>query len=80
MDKRLLELIASAYSGGPVGLNTLAAALSEEPDTLEELHEPYLIQEGYLQRTPQGRVLTQGGYAVIGKKAGERSQQQGLFL
>jgi holliday junction DNA helicase RuvB len=67
MDKRLLELIATAYAGGPVGLNTLSAALGEEPDTLEELHEPYLIQEGYLQRTPQGRVLTAGGYQVIGR-------------
>lgn len=77
MDKRLLELIATAYSGGPVGLNTLGAALGEEPDTLEELHEPYLIQEGYLQRTPQGRVLTARGYEVVGKKMG--TKQQGLF-
>lgn len=69
MDKRLLELIATAYKGGPVGLNTLAVALGEEPDTLEELHEPYLIQEGYLQRTPQGRVLTALGYDVVNKKA-----------
>jgi len=79
MDKRLLELIATAYSGGPVGLNTLSAALGEEPDTLEELHEPYLIQEGYLQRTPQGRILTHGGYTVIGRKAGIRSEQTGFF-
>lgn len=69
MDKRLLELIATAYKGGPVGLNTLAVALGEEPDTLEELHEPYLIQEGYLQRTPQGRVLTAMGYEYLNKKA-----------
>lgn len=69
MDKRLLQLIATAYKGGPVGLNTLAVALGEEPDTLEELHEPYLIQEGYLQRTPQGRVLTQTGYEYLNKKA-----------
>ncbi len=67
MDKRLLQLIATAYKGGPVGLNTLSAALGEEPDTLEELHEPYLIQEGYLQRTPQGRTLTPRGYEVVNK-------------
>ena len=79
MDKRLLELIATAYSGGPVGLNTLSAALGEEPDTLEELHEPYLLQEGYLQRTPQGRTLTARGYEVCGKKAGAKAQQQTLL-
>ncbi len=78
MDKRLLELIATAYSGGPVGVNTLAAALGEEPDTLEEVNEPYLIQEGYLQRTPQGRVLTARGYEVVGKKPG--AKQGSLFI
>jgi Holliday junction DNA helicase RuvB len=79
MDKRLLELIASAYNGGPVGISTLSAALGEEVDTLEELHEPYLIQEGYLQRTPQGRMLTARGYEVVGKKPGAISQQGSLF-
>lgn len=66
MDKRLLRLLAEHYRGGPVGVNTLAVAVGEEADTLEEVHEPYLIQEGYLHRTPQGRVLTHKGYAAIG--------------
>lgn len=66
MDKRILKTIAQFYKGGPVGLNTIAVAVAEEQHTLEEVHEPYLIQEGYLQRTPQGRILTDRGYKVIG--------------
>lgn len=58
MDKRLLEAIAYKFGGGPVGLGTLAVAVGEEQDTIEEVYEPYLIQEGYMQRTPRGRVLT----------------------
>ena len=68
MDKRILRLMAEYYSGGPVGLGTIAIAVGEEQHTLEEVHEPYLIQEGYLQRTPQGRVLTHKGYATVGMK------------
>ena len=68
MDKRILRLMAQHYSGGPVGLGTIAIAVGEEQHTLEEVHEPYLIQEGYLQRTPQGRVLTHKGYATVGMK------------
>ena len=66
MDKRMIRVIAEYYKGGPVGMNTIAVAVGEEPDTLEEVHEPFLIQGGYLQRTPQGRVLTSKGYAAIG--------------
>ena len=58
MDKRLLETLVHKFSGGPVGLNSLAVSIGEEPDTIEEVYEPYLIQEGYLQRTPQGRLAT----------------------
>ncbi len=68
MDKRILRVMAENYRGGPVGLGTVAMAVSEEADTLEEVHEPFLIQEGYLQRTPQGRVLTAKGYHAIGLK------------
>ena len=68
MDKRMLRVMAENYRGGPVGLGTVAMAVSEEADTLEEVHEPFLIQEGYLQRTPQGRVLTPKGYSAIGLK------------
>lgn len=68
MDKRILDVMARHYKGGPVGLGTIAVAVGEEQHTLEEVHEPYLIQEGYLQRTPQGRVLTPTGWAISGLK------------
>jgi Holliday junction DNA helicase RuvB len=68
MDKRMLRVMAEHYRGGPVGIGTIAVAVGEESETLEEVHEPFLIQEGYLQRTPQGRVLTDKGYAAIGLK------------
>ncbi len=58
MDRRILSLIYEKFSGGPVGIDTLSAALSEDANTLEEVYEPYLIQQGFLQRTPRGRVLT----------------------
>jgi Holliday junction DNA helicase RuvB len=66
MDRKYLRLIAENYSGGPVGVETLAAALAEQRDVLEEVIEPYLIQQGLLQRTPRGRMLTDGGYRHIG--------------
>jgi len=69
MDKRLMKIMAKNYQGGPVGLNTLAVAVGEEEDTLAEVHEPFLIQEGYLQRTPQGRMLTLKGFRAIGLKS-----------
>ena len=68
MDKRILRVMAEHYAGGPVGMNTIAVAVGEEADTLEEVHEPFLIMEGYLQRTPQGRVLTAKGYQAVGLK------------
>lgn len=69
MDKRVLRCMAENYRGGPVGLGTIAVAVGEEAETLEEVHEPFLIQEGYLQRTPQGRMLTPKGYGAIGLSA-----------
>ena len=74
MDKRMLRIMAENYRGGPVGMSTIAVAVGEEAETLEEVHEPFLIQEGYLQRTPQGRVLTPKGYHAIGLKAASGSQ------
>lgn len=59
MDRRILTLIQDKFVGGPVGIETLASALSEESDTLEEVYEPFLIQEGFLQKTPRGRVITE---------------------
>ncbi len=65
-DIRYLKIIAEYYKGGPVGIETLAAALSEQRDTLEEMIEPYLIQQGFIQRTPRGRTLTDRAYEHIG--------------
>lgn len=69
MDKRILETIVVKFSGGPVGVNSLAVAVGEEADTLEEVYEPYLIMEGYLNRTPQGRIATELAYRRLGLKA-----------
>ena len=66
MDKRILEAIIKKFNGGPVGLNTLAVAVSEEADTLEEVYEPYLIQEGFLKRTLRGREATDLAYRHLG--------------
>jgi Holliday junction DNA helicase RuvB len=64
-DRALLEVVVEKFGGGPVGLSTLAVALGEEPDTIEDVYEPYLLQLGYLQRTPRGRVVTELGRAHI---------------
>ena len=66
LDRRLLRTIIEKYDGGPVGLNTLAAALAEEQDALEEVYEPFLIQIGFLDRTPRGRVATRLAYEHLG--------------
>jgi len=66
LDRRLLRTIIEKYDGGPVGLNTLAAALAEEQDALEEVYEPFLIQIGFLDRTPRGRVATRRAYEHLG--------------
>ena len=66
MDRRYLSCINKNYGGGPVGVDTLAAALSEERDTIEDVIEPFLIQQGLIQRTPRGRVLTEGGFRHLG--------------
>ncbi len=68
MDKRILETIVAKFGGGPVGINSLAVAVGEEPDTLEEVYEPFLIMEGYLNRTSQGRVATELSYKKLGVK------------
>jgi Holliday junction DNA helicase RuvB len=66
LDRELLRAIAEKYGGGPVGVNTLAAALGEEPDTIEYVYEPYLLQLGFIQRTPRGRTITALGRAHLG--------------
>ena len=72
MDRRLLEIIIERHQGGPVGIEALAAALSEQKDTLEDVYEPYLIQEGFLLRTPRGRVATKLAYEHLGIKMPEK--------
>jgi holliday junction DNA helicase RuvB len=69
IDRELLGAILWKFSGGPVGLSTLAVALGEEPDTIEDVYEPYLLQLGFLQRTPRGRIVTELGRAHIGAAA-----------
>ena len=76
IDRRLLLTIIQKYNGGPVGLNTLAAALAEESEALEEIYEPFLMQIGFLDRTPRGRVATKLAYDHFGIKYG---RQPGLF-
>jgi Holliday junction DNA helicase RuvB len=67
-DKRIIETLIHKFNGGPVGLNSLAVAVGEEAGTLEEVNEPYLIMEGYIRRTPQGRVATPNAYKKLGLK------------
>ncbi len=74
MDKRILEAIVVKFGGGPVGVSSLAVAVGEEPDTIEEVYEPYLIMEGYLKRTPQGRVTTELSYKKLGYGSPDGSQ------
>ncbi|HTP05803.1 MAG TPA: Holliday junction branch migration DNA helicase RuvB [Nitrospirota bacterium] len=76
MDRRLLLLIIDKFEGGPVGLETLAAALSEEKDTIEDVYEPYLIQEGFLDRTPRGRQATRLSYEYFGRKKPPSMQER----
>ncbi len=72
-DRALLETLASKFDGGPVGLSTLAVAIGEEEDTIEDVYEPYLLQQGLLKRTPRGRVLTERAYDHLGLAAPERA-------
>ena len=74
MDKRILEAIIVKFGGGPVGVNSLAVAVGEEPDTIEEVYEPYLIMEGFMSRTAQGRIATELSYKKLGLKAASGNQ------
>ena len=66
LDRELLSTICSRFSGGPVGLSTLAVAVGEEADTIEDVYEPYLLQRGFLQRTPRGRCATAHAFRHLG--------------
>ena len=76
MDRRFLRCIADNYDGGPVGVETLAAALSEQRDVIEEVIEPYLIQQGLLQRTPRGRMLSGQGFRYLGLAVPKHAAEQ----
>jgi Holliday junction DNA helicase RuvB len=67
MDRAILSAVIDKFGGGPVGVDTLAAAIGEEPDTIEEVHEPFLLQEGFLMRTPRGRAATDRAYKHLGR-------------
>ena len=86
MDKRILETLLANFNGGPVGLNSLAVAIGEEAGTIEDVYEPYLIQEGYLMRTAQGRIATERSWNLFGltpqvrnRRAPKRNDQPDLF-
>jgi Holliday junction DNA helicase RuvB len=81
MDRQIMLTIIEKFDGGPIGVDTLSAALCEEKDTLEEVYEPFLIQCGYINRTPKGRVATSLAYKHFGfiPKAKENINQRKLF-
>jgi Holliday junction DNA helicase RuvB len=79
MDRKLLLAVLEKFAGGPVGLDNLAAAIGEERDTIEDVLEPYLIQQGYLQRTPRGRVATSSAYRHFGIAAPARNASGDLW-
>ena len=77
MDNKILSTIIDKFKGGPVGITTLATAVSESSETIEEVYEPFLIQQGFIMRTPRGREVTDAGYKHLGKSKGPT--QGGLF-
>jgi Holliday junction DNA helicase RuvB len=79
-DRALLEAIVEKFGGGPVGLSTLAVALGEEPDTIEDVYEPYLLQLGFIQRTPRGRIVTELGRAHVGTSGARRDADRGSLF
>ncbi len=79
MDSRILHAIIEQFEGGPVGLNTIAAAVAEDPGTIEEVYEPFLLQQGFLARTPRGRVATPGAYRHFGFPAPKAAEQPTMF-
>jgi Holliday junction DNA helicase RuvB len=77
MDRNILKIIAEKFSGGPVGINSIAVAVSEEVDTIEDIYEPFLIQKGFLQRTSRGRIITEAGVKHLGLKSPSSDGKQG---
>jgi Holliday junction DNA helicase RuvB len=79
MDNRILSTIIEKFKGGPVGITTIATAVGEEPGTLEEVYEPFLIQEGFIMRTARGREVTEKAYKHLGKIPRKNGNQIDLF-
>jgi Holliday junction DNA helicase RuvB len=79
MDRRLLTVLIEHYDGGPVGVETIAAALAEPRDTIEDVYEPYLLQQGFLGRTPRGRVATKKAHEHLGLAERRATRQTNLF-
>ncbi len=79
IDNKLLNTIIDKFNGGPVGLNTIATAMSEDPGTIEDVYEPYLIKEGFIKRTPRGREVTPLAYKHLGKTPNKQDMQETLF-
>ena len=79
MDRRILLTIVDKFDGGPVGLETIAASVGEESETLEDVYEPFLLQQGLLQRTPRGRIATPRAYTHLGRAVGRRTAQGELL-
>jgi len=79
MDNKILTTIIEKFKGGPVGITTIATAVGEESGTLEEVYEPFLIQEGFLKRTPRGREVTMKAYEHLGKFPGNSAKENTLF-
>ena len=77
MDNKILSTIIDKFGGGPVGITTLSTAVSENSETIEEVYEPFLIQQGFIMRTPRGRQVTELGYKHLGKTP--KTGQKGLF-
>src|SRR5204862_8242861 len=80
LDRRYLQLIAESFGGGPVGIETIAAALSEPRDAIEEIVEPFLLQQGFVQRTPRGRMLTTQAFRHLGLNMPRDAAQMPLFV
>ncbi len=80
LDRQILSTIVEKYAGGPVGSETLAISIGEAVDTLEDVYEPYLIQIGFLKRTPRGRIATRGAYEHLGRKPRTESEDQSILF
>jgi len=79
MDNKILHVLIDNFAGGPVGLNTLSTAIGEQAETIEEVYEPYLIKEGFIMRTPRGRMVTEKAYHHLGKNSKGKGSTGSLF-